>query len=165
MRAEGPPGASKEAAKKPPGSRSLIRHCPFLQQNLHPNPDGVWLIPCSVRLCTAFKSPLLEKHTHYNSRIHIIPISIGYHLWHSSVPEKSTFPTFCSCNRVAKLSHKTGNWDCSLFRSDIITNCCWACGEMQPQSLGLQKGRENPQEGSGSLGKTSRMLGEEAGPI
>lgn len=63
MRAGEPPGASKENARKPPGSRSLIRHLPFLQQNLHLNPNGVWLNPCSVRLCMAFKSPLLIKHT------------------------------------------------------------------------------------------------------
>lgn len=49
--------------KAAPGSRSLIRHLPFLQQNLPLNPDGVWLNPCSVKLCTAFKSPLLVKHT------------------------------------------------------------------------------------------------------
>lgn len=63
MRAEGPPDASKENARKPPGSRSLIRHRLFLQQNLHLNPNGVWLNPCSRRLYIPFKSPLIRKYT------------------------------------------------------------------------------------------------------
>ena len=62
MRAEGPPDVSKENARKPTGSRSLIRHRLFLQQNLHLNPDGVWLNPCSVRLYFPFESPLFIKY-------------------------------------------------------------------------------------------------------
>lgn len=63
MRAEGPPGVPKEDASKPPGSRSLKRHGLFLQQDLHLNPNGVWLKPCGMRLYIPFKSPLFIKYT------------------------------------------------------------------------------------------------------
>lgn len=58
--AKGPADASKGNARKPPGSRPLIRHRYLLQ---HPNPPGVWLSPFSVRWHIPFKSPLGIKCT------------------------------------------------------------------------------------------------------
>lgn len=174
--AEGQPDASKENARKPPGSRSLIRHRLFLQQNLHLNPNGVWLNPCGMRLYIASKSPLFIKYTlqlRYSRYPHFCQVSPPMQLECGTVqlPGKSLFlcshlvaaraalicshgglgmATRCPWEKAAKLPRKTGNRDCNVSGSGIVGDCCRACGEMQSQSLGLQRGEGNtPQEGAG----------------
>lgn len=172
MRAKGPPDASKENARKPPGSRSLIRHHLFLQQNLHLNPNGGWLNPCGMRLYIPFKSPLFIKYTlqlQYSRYPHFHQVSpptqlkcgtaqfLGKSLFlRSHLVAAGAVPICshgglgtairCLWQKAAKLPHKTGNWDCSVSGSGIVGDCCRARGEMQSQSLGLQSrgGKHTP---------------------
>lgn len=160
MRAEGPPGVPKEDASKPPGSRSLKRHGLFLQQDLHLNPNGVWLKPCGMRLYIPFKSPLFIKYTlqlQYSRYPHFHQISpptqlkCGAMQW-VGISHFSSLDWSAAAEGWTRLQITRGRQRLSSPQNRDLGLQPWVgivhqgCGEMQPRSCGLPRvgGKRTP---------------------
>lgn len=115
------------------------------------------IVFCSVRLCSASKSPLLAKHTLQlqDPRVYPcflwVPPPAQLSPWGRLFPHLLLLDLHQSSNRVpwervAQLSHKQRIWDCSLLGSGIITSGCWARGEMHPKTLDCRRGGKSPRK-------------------